>query len=513
MLSAGLPYAKRQVKLIINPSNDLIISFEFRVKLESRKERRSMILSKKFLAVLGAACVTSCVAMAGEPADVQAYAHPTMFGSQGHSLVTAENDVIIGGKVYKPCHVKTIEGKQNVVVARFAKHMLDDMKGKMDSKRAGLFDPKMPVLRSELAFIIADGLNLSDVKPNKYTDVAGDYWAKNQIDRALTADVMIGYPDSTFKPDQPITKAEVFATFAKMMDLSVDRNAVPAFEGQAVKHVPNWAYGAANEVIASNILNKIPDKDRVINDKYLSKEQVAYMLGAMKAGFNIDTSKGAANCATKYEPIAIKVKLSERISARTSNVGDTFTAKTVEDVTIAGNCYPAGSTVKGIVSGVSRPGVKNPGYIEVKFESIKNGDCCAEFPKKLSCAQVDVTKNPNIVSRVLGAPFSMAGRVAGVAGRTASSAAEIVGNGVEEYGDNWSDAFADTASLHPLKGLKSVGSSFITVGKGVYNVTKLAASGVFGVCYEFVDEVKYLIVPNTTNDSSLNPDEVLTILY
>lgn len=472
-----------------------------------------MKLSRKFLAALSVACLTSCVAMAGEAADVQAYAHPTLFGSQGHSLVTAENDVIVGGKVYKPCQVKTIQGKQNVVVARSAKQMLNDMKSQMDAKRAGIFDPKMPVLRSELAFIIADGLNLRDVKDNKYTDVATDYWAKTQIDRALTADVMIGYPDSTFKPDQPITKAEVFATFAKMMDLDVDRTATPTFDGRVVKYIPNWAIGAADEVIASNILNSVPDKDKIVNDEYLSKEQVAYMLSAMKANFNIDTSNGVANCARKYEPMKIKIKLSERISARTSNVGDTFTAKTVEDVTIAGTTYPAGSTVKGVVAGVSRPGVKNPGYIEVQFKTLKNGDNCVEFPKQLSSAQVDVSKNPNIVSRVLGAPFSMAGRVAGVAGRSASSAAEVVANGVEEYGDNWSDAFADTASLHPVKGLKSVGSSFITVGKGVYNITKLAASGVFGICYEFVDEVKYVIVPNTTNDSSLNPDEVLTILY
>ena len=471
-----------------------------------------MKLSGKFLAALSVACVTSCVAMAGEPADVQAYAHPTLFGSQGHSLVTAENDVIIGGKVYKPCHVKTIEGKQNVIVERFAKKMLDDMKGKMDSRRAGLFNPKMPVLRSELAYIIADGLNLKDVKANSYTDVAADYWAKDQIDKALTADVMIGYPDSTFKPDQPITKAEVFATFATMMNLQADSKA-PIFEGQSVKYVPSWAYAASNEVIASGILNKLPDKDKVVNDEYLSKEQVAYMLGAMKAGFNIDTSNGAVNCATKYEPMTIKIKLSERISARTSNVGDTFTAKTTEDVTVGGVCYPAGSTVKGVVSGISRPGVKNPGYVEVQFKSLSNGDNCVEFPKKLSCAEVNVTKNPNIVSRVLGAPFSMAGRIVGVAGRTVSSGVEVIANGVEEYGDNWSDAFCDTASLHPLKGLKSVGSSFITVGKGVYNVTKLVASGVFGVCYEFVDEAKYIFVPNTTNDSSLNPDEELTILY
>ncbi len=472
-----------------------------------------MKYSKQILTAISVVCMSSCVALAGEAADVQAYAHPTLFGSQGHSLVTAENDVLVGAKVYKPCNAKTIKGKENVVVTRAAKKMLNDMKAQMDTKRAGSYDPKAAVLRSEVAFIIAEGLELKSVKENSYTDVTADYWAKSQIDRALTADVMIGYPDKTFKPDQAITKAEVFATFAKMIDLSVDRTATPVFEGQAVKHIPNWAIGAADEVIASGILENIPDKAKVVNDQYLSKEQVAYMLTAMKSKFSIDTTNGVTNCAKKYEPTAIKIKLSERLSARTSNVGDTFTAKTVEDVTLAGVCYPAGSTVKGVVSGVSRPGVKNPGYLEVQFETLKNGDNCVELPKQLSCAQADVLKNPNVVSRVLGAPFSTAGRVAGVAGRTVSTAADVVANGVEEYGDNWSDAFADTASLHPLKGLKSVGSSFITVGKGVYNLTKLAVSGTFGVCYEFVDEVKYLFVPNTTNDSSMNPDEVLTIIY
>ena len=102
-----------------------------------------MKLSTKFMAALSVACVTSCVAMAGEPADLQAYAHPTLFGSQSHAMVTSENDVIVGGKIYKPCNVKTIEGKQNVVVARFAKQMLSNMKGQMDSRRAGLYDPKL----------------------------------------------------------------------------------------------------------------------------------------------------------------------------------------------------------------------------------------------------------------------------------------------------------------------------------------------------------------------------------
>ena len=467
-------------------------------------------MKRELLTAIGVLCVSAGVASAAD--SIQAYAHPTLFGSQGHALTTAESDVVVGGKIYKPCHVKTIEGKQNVVVGHYAKHMLGNMQAKMDKKRGALYDPKMPVLRSELAFLISEGLGLTKGDSTKYTDLSDGYWAKAEIERALTADVMIGYPDSTFKPDKAITKAEVFCTFAKLMNLE-SNNSVPVLNGQTIKYVPEWAYKATNEVLASGLLAVVPNTDKVINDEYLSKEQVAYFISAMKRNFQIDLSNGAIGCATKYEPTTVKIKLSERISARTSNVNDTFTAKTTEDVTLYGVCYPAGSTVKGKVTSVSRPGVKNPGYIEVQFETIKNGENCANFPKKLSSAQVNVMKNPNIVSRILGAPFSMTGRVAGVAGRTISEGAEVIANGVEEYGGNWSDAFADTASLHPLKGLKSVGSSFITVGKGVYNLSKLAVSGTFGVLYEFYDECKYIIVPNTTNDSCLNPDEELTIIF
>jgi len=470
-----------------------------------------MKISKELLISMGVVCLSTGIACASE--SIQAYAHPTLFGTQGHTLVTTQNDVIIGGRVYKPCHVKTIEGKQNVVISHFAKQMLGDMKAMMDQRRAGAYDPKMPVLRSELAYLLSKSLELTTVKDNTYTDVDTAYWAKTEIDRALTADVMIGYPDSTFKPDKAITKAEVFCTFAKLMDINADKKAAPKLNGKQIKYVPEWAYGATNEVIASGLLKHVPNVDKVINDEYLSKEQVAYFLAAMKKDFMIDLTNGAVNCAKKYEPVAINIKLSERISARTSNVGETFTAKTTKDVTIAGKSFPAGSTVNGIVKSVSRPGVKTPGYVEVQFDSIKNGDQALDFPRYLSSAQVNVMKNPNIASRILGAPFSITGRVAGVAGRSISESAEILANGTEEYLGDWSDAFCDTASLHPLKGLKSVGSSFVTVGKGVYDLSKLVVSGTFGVLYEFYDECKYIIVPNTTNDSSLNPDEELTIIY
>lgn len=470
-----------------------------------------MKISKELLMAVGVIAISAGVAMAED--GVQAYAHPTMFGSQGHSMVTAENDVVIGGKIYKPCQAKAIEGKQNVIVSREAKKMLADMQTKMDQKRGALYDPKMPVLRSELAFLISEGLGLTKAATDSYSDVTASYWAKEEIDRVLTQDIMIGYPDNTFKPDKAINKAEVFCTFAKMMNVPASATAVPVLNGKELKYIPTWAYAATNEVIASGILNVLPDQDKVINDEYLSKEQVAFLISAMKKNFKIDLSNGAIGCATRYEQNVIKIKLSERLSARTSTVGDTFTAKTTQDVVVNGVSFPAGSTVKGKVVSVARPGVKRPGYLEVKFETIKNGDSCVELPTKLSSAQADVTKNPNIISRLLSSPVEVVGRTAGVSGRTVSTTAEIIANGAEEIVGNAADALSDTASLHPLKGLKSVGSGIIAVGKGVYNISKTAVSGVFGVGYEIVDEVRYLILPSSTNDTCLNPDEELTIIF
>ena len=473
-----------------------------------------MRLSKEILATLSVVCLTSGIAFASAPTgDVQAYAHPTLFSTQGHSLLTGDTDsVTTGAKIFKPENAVTIADKDNVVIGRAAKKALSDMKNSMDTSRAAAYDVKSANLRSELAWQIVNGLGFSQEAPNKYTDLADTYWAKAEIDKALAADVMIGYPDNTFKPDQAITKAEVFATFAKLMVVN-HGDETPVYNGQEVKYIPNWAIGCTNEVIASGILEALPEQDKIVSAEYLTREQVAYMISAMKAKFHIDTSKGAEGCATAYMPTQITIKLSERLSARTSNVGDTFTAKTTESAVVEGVTFPAGSTVKGIVTGVARPGVKNPGYIEVAFKEIKADGLKASFPASAVGASVDVKKNPNIIARILSAPVEFVGRTAGVSGRTVSTVGNVISNGTEEVVDNLGDAVSDTFCLHPLKGLKDLSSGVIAVGKGTTNIVKTTTTGVFGVCYELVDEVKYIIVPSTTNDSALNPDEVLTIKF
>lgn len=163
----------------------------------------------------------------------------------------------------------------------------------------------------------------------------------------------------------------------------------------------------------------------MINDEYLSKEQVAYLVGTLRYTYLMNAANGQNVGTFTYKPTAISIKLSERISSKNSNVGDIFTAKNTKDVIIQGVCFPAGSTVKGVVDAVNRPGFKNTPYIKVKFVEISNEDTVMDLQRDLAAVHVDCAKNPNIASRLFAAPFSAAGRVAGVAGRTAGTGVNV----------------------------------------------------------------------------------------
>ena len=464
----------------------------------------------RVLASVGTLCLIAGTAVSAEEQKLEAYAHPTLFGSSAQTQTYATADYVVGGKITKACNRAGMVNKDNVLVNAWAKDVLSTIKNNTTQTD---FNVKAPVLRSELAVILAEGLSISKTTNTAYTDLAANHWAKSWIDRATAQGVMIGYPDNTFKADQPVTKAEVFATLATLIDVKTDRSLiVPSFDGKTIQYIPRWAIAPTKEIVESTLLNSVPDSSKVVNDEYLSKEQVAYLVGALRQNYLLKSS--SANCAcANATPVVLNVKLTERLSAKVSNVGDKFIAKTTADTTLNGTAFPAGSTVRGEVVEVSRPGIDNPGYIKVKFTEIENDGCVLAFPEKLSSATATNLKNPNVIARLLGAPLSAAARVTGVAGRSVGAIVDVAANGLEQYGDNLSNTLVNLTSLQPVASARSFGGSFITVGKGIFDITKVVASGTFGVLYEFVDEVKYLILPSASNDSSLNPGEELTIVY
>lgn len=75
------------------------------------------------------------------------------------------------------------------------------------------FKPENPVTRAEFTKMALLSLELKEEKPENPTfpDVPKDHWSYSYIEGAVKAGLIKGYPDGTFKPDGQVTKAEEMA--------------------------------------------------------------------------------------------------------------------------------------------------------------------------------------------------------------------------------------------------------------------------------------------------------------
>lgn len=80
----------------------------------------------------------------------------------------------------------------------------------------GTFKPDEPVTRAQMAKIAVLSLGLGDVASaskvdTKFPDVKADHWAAGYINVAVDQGLLKGYPDGTFKPNNNVTYAEMLA--------------------------------------------------------------------------------------------------------------------------------------------------------------------------------------------------------------------------------------------------------------------------------------------------------------
>lgn len=81
----------------------------------------------------------------------------------------------------------------------------------------GTFKPNKPITRAEFAAIAARFDETQSGKSATFSDVIG-HWAAREIGIAYYNDWIKGYPDGTFKPDQNITRAEAMTLINRVLE-------------------------------------------------------------------------------------------------------------------------------------------------------------------------------------------------------------------------------------------------------------------------------------------------------
>ncbi|MDU7245631.1 MAG: S-layer homology domain-containing protein [Clostridiales bacterium] len=124
----------------------------------------------------------------------------------------------------------------------------------------GSFRPEAPITRAELAAMLTRD-DKSAVKPAPFKDIKG-HWAAEAIGRAHAKGWISGYPDGNFRPDAPVTRAELCALFNRFAgrSLTADEAAKLAQQKGSVSFkdvdAAHWAYkdilAAANAASAKS---------------------------------------------------------------------------------------------------------------------------------------------------------------------------------------------------------------------------------------------------------------------
>ncbi|MBE0447863.1 MAG: S-layer homology domain-containing protein, partial [Actinobacteria bacterium] len=145
----------------------------------------------------------------------------------------------------------------------------------------GRYRPDEPVTRAQMAKLIAVANSLpltSDVTESiSFNDVPSSHWGSIYIIASANAGIINGYPDGTFRPDRPITRAEL----ARMLFLATRSPAYsPAKATFSDVSGGFWAFSEIETMVFCGIVNGYPD-GTYRPDQEATRAQTAVMLYKM----------------------------------------------------------------------------------------------------------------------------------------------------------------------------------------------------------------------------------------
>lgn len=120
-----------------------------------------------------------------------------------------------------------------------------------------MFRPNEIITRAEAVTVIVNALNLSTSnKDIAFSDVKTSHWAYRNIAAAAASGIISGYPDGTFKPNEPTSRAEMATMLANALQLQGSEVSAPPFNDVKQSH---WAASLLTAMKDEGWINGYPD--------------------------------------------------------------------------------------------------------------------------------------------------------------------------------------------------------------------------------------------------------------
>lgn len=135
----------------------------------------------------------------------------------------------------------------------------------------GTFKPEQPVTRAQFAALVRQAFSKPQIRSARsFPDVPANYWASQPITEAYRTGFLTGYPDGTFKPNQQIPKVQVLVSVVNGLGLRPTGsipNTLNVFRDE--NQIPTYAQDEVAAATQKSIVVSYPDK------VFLSPQEVA----------------------------------------------------------------------------------------------------------------------------------------------------------------------------------------------------------------------------------------------
>lgn len=144
----------------------------------------------------------------------------------------------------------------------------------------GTFRPDQPVSRAELAAQIEKVFNLDDRQPpTTFNDVAGDFWAATAIKNTNQGGFLNGYPNRIFGPEREVSRLELLIALATGLQLPLPDNPdqiLQVYQDQG--QIPQWAKPKLAAATQAGLVTSSPNVKQLNPNNSATRADVASMM-------------------------------------------------------------------------------------------------------------------------------------------------------------------------------------------------------------------------------------------
>ncbi|QSZ27533.1 S-layer homology domain-containing protein [Aceticella autotrophica] len=154
-------------------------------------------------------------------------------------------------------------------------------KGLIAGYEDNTFRPDNPVTRAEFVTFTDRSNNLTQTTDITFKDVKSTDWFYKEIQKAKAANIISGYDDNTFRPNNFITREEAAAILTRLLKLqSVTQDALKGFKDAS--KISSWAKDAVNTAVYYGLIKGYPDNTVGPDNPITRAETVVILDRALK---------------------------------------------------------------------------------------------------------------------------------------------------------------------------------------------------------------------------------------